>query len=99
MYDLNISLYCFFAIINWNIQRNIRVIHNDVLEKSVSQSRPNLFANQLLNLANCYNGFYRDCKVISNGVVNHDYLALSEIASQLLKSGMIGLGILPLEQM
>jgi len=77
----------------------IMVIHNDVLEKSVSQSRPNLFANQLLNLANCYNGFYRDCKVISNGVVNHDYLALSEIASQLLKSGMIGLGILPLEQM
>ena len=79
----------------------LRVIatHNDVLMKSVEQNRPNLFANQLLNLANHYNGFYRDCKVISNGEVNQTYLAVSEIASKLLRSGMIGLGIEPLEKM
>ena len=73
--------------------------HNDALMKSVEQNRPNLFANQLLNLANHYNGFYRDCKVISNGEVNQTYLAVSEIASKLLRSGMIGLGIEPLERM
>ena len=73
--------------------------HNDALMKSVEQNRPNLFANQLLNLANHYNGFYRDCKVISNGEVNQIYLAVSEIASKLLRSGMIGLGIEPLERM
>ena len=79
----------------------LRVIatHNDALMKSVEQNRPNLFANQLLNLANHYNGFYRDCKVISNGEVNQTYLAVSEIASKLLSSGMIGLGIEPLEKM
>ena len=79
----------------------LRVIatHNDALMKSVEQNRPNLFANQLLNLANHYNGFYRDCKVISNGEVNQTYLAVSEIASKLLRSGMIGLGIEPLEKM
>ena len=73
--------------------------HNDALMKSVEQNRPNLFANQLLNLANHYNGFYRDCKVISNDEVNQTYLAVSEIASKLLRSGMIGLGIEPLERM
>ena len=73
--------------------------HNDALMKSVEQNRPNLFANQLLNLANHYNGFYRDCKVISNDEVNQTYLAVSEIASGLLRSGMIGLGIEPLERM
>ena len=79
----------------------LRIIacHNDVLARSVKQNRPNLFASQLLNLANYYNGFYRDCKVIQGGKVNHSFLAISEIASQLLKSGMIGLGITPLEQM
>ena len=79
----------------------LRIIacHNDILARAVEQSRPNLFANQLLNLANYYNGFYRDCKVIKDGVVNHTFFAISEIASKLLKSGMIGLGITPLEQM
>ncbi len=77
----------------------VMVTHNDALSKSVEQNRPNLFANQLLNLANSYNGFYRDCKVISDGKVNEMYLAVSEIASKLMKSGMIGLGISPLEQM
>ena len=72
---------------------------NDVLRKSVNQNRPNLFANQFLNLANAYNGFYRDCKVINNGVVNQLYFAISEIVSQLLKSGMEALGIKPLEKM
>ena len=79
----------------------LRVIacHNDLLARAVGQNRPNLFANQLLSLANAYNGFYRDCKVIQNGVINQTYFAVSEVASSLLKSGMEGLGIVPLSQM
>ena len=53
----------------------------------------------MLNLANAYNGFYRDCKVVEEGEVNLLYLAISEIASKMLESGMIGLGIQPLDQM
>ena len=74
-------------------------VNNDILKRSVEQNRPNLFANQMLNLANSYNGFYRDCKVVEDGEVNLLYLAISEITSQMLESGMIGLGIQPLEQM
>tara|TARA_X000000368_G_scaffold79183_1_gene59249 strand:+ start:848 stop:2632 length:1785 start_codon:yes stop_codon:yes gene_type:complete len=82
----------------YNLLRTI-TLHNDVLRRSVEQNRPNLFANQMLNLANSYNGFYRDCKVVEDGKVNTLYLAISEIASNMLESGMIGLGIQPLEQM
>jgi len=82
----------------YELMRTIAV-QNDVLRRSVEKMRPNLFANQLLNLANSYNGFYRDCKVIDEGSVNNLYLAISEIASSMLKSGMIGLGMQPLEQM
>ena len=74
-------------------------IQNDVLLRSVEQSRPNLFANQILNLATCFNGFYRDCKIIENGAVNEMYLQISQLASKFLKSGMEGLGITPLERM
>ena len=74
-------------------------IQNDVLQRAVEQCRPNLFANQILNLATCFNGFYRDCKIIENGEVNELYLQISQLASQLLKSGMEGLGITPLERM
>ena len=79
----------------------LRVIacHNDLLARAVGQNRPNLFANQLLSLANAYNGFYRDCKVIQNGAINQTYFAVSQVASSLLKSGMEGLGIVPLSQM
>ena len=74
-------------------------IQNDVLERSVTQCRPNLFANQVLNLATNFNGFYRDCKIFDGEEVNELYLQISQLASKFLKSGMEGLGIVPLERM
>ena len=74
-------------------------IQNDVLERSVKQCRPNLFANQVLNLATSFNGFYRDCKIFDEGEVNELYLQISQLASKFLKTGMEGLGIIPLERM
>ncbi|RJU82299.1 MAG: arginine--tRNA ligase [Candidatus Poseidoniales archaeon] len=74
-------------------------IQNDALERSVMQCRPNLFANQVLNLATSFNGFYRDCKIFDDGNVNELYLQVSQLASQFLKTGMEGLGITPLERM
>ena len=73
--------------------------HDDVLEKAVSEMRPHLFANQLLDLANAYNGFYRDCHILNDGNVNEFYFSISELARQLMKSGMEGLGVTPLTQM
>lgn len=74
-------------------------VQNDVLERSVTQCRPNLFANQVLNLATSFNGFYRDCKIFDEGRVNDLYLQVSQLASKFLKTGMEGLGIIPLERM
>ena len=74
-------------------------VQNDVLERSVTQCRPNLFANQVLNLATSFNGFYRDCKIFDEGRVNELYLQVSQLASKFLKTGMEGLGIIPLERM
>ena len=73
--------------------------HNDVLDKAVNMRKPHLFATQLLDLANAYNGFYRDCHILVEGVPNPFYLQVSEIARNLLRTGMQGVGIIPIEQM
>ena len=73
--------------------------HNDILDKAVNLRKPHLFAAQLLDLANAYNGFYRDCHILVEGVPNPFYLQVSEVARNLLKTGMQGVGIIPIEQM
>jgi len=73
--------------------------HNDVLDRAVNMRKPHLFATQLLDLANAYNGFYRDCHILVEGVPNPFYLQVSEVARNLLKTGMQGVGIIPIEQM
>ena len=69
------------------------------LLKAVNLRKPHLFATQLLDLANAYNGFYRDCHILVEGVPNPFYLQVSETARNLLRTGMQGIGIIPLEQM
>ena len=73
--------------------------HNDILDKAVNMRKPHLFAAQLLDLANAYNGFYRDCHILVEGVPNPFYLQVSEVARNLLKTGMQGVGIIRIEQM
>ena len=73
--------------------------HNDCLRKVVHDHRPHLFAEQLLHLANGYNAFYRDCYIIDEGEVNQFFYQVSELARNVLRNGMIGLGIIPLESM
>ena len=73
--------------------------HNDCLRKVVHDHRPHLFAEQLLHLANGYNAFYRDCYIIDEGEVNQFFYQVSELARDVLRNGMIGLGIIPLESM
>ena len=94
-----------FSIINSELPESLvdllrcMATQNDALERSVTQCRPNLFANQVLNLATNFNGFYRDCKIIDEGKVNELYLQISQLASKFLKTGMEGLGIIPLKRM
>jgi arginyl-tRNA synthetase len=74
-------------------------VHNDVLAKAVNDRRPHLFANQMLHLANCFNAFYRDCMIVVEGEVNTFNLQISEVARRMMRTGMEGLGISPIEHM
>jgi arginyl-tRNA synthetase len=73
--------------------------HNDVIERSVREQKAHLFALHMLELANAYNGFYRDCPVVQNGQVDSFAFSMSEMARELMRSGLEGLGITPIEEM
>ncbi len=72
---------------------------SDKLRQSVLENKPHVFALYLLELATAYNAFYRDCHVIRDGSVNEFNFSISEKARSLLREGMIGIGIIPLETM
>ena len=74
-------------------------VHQDVLSKAVTDRRPHLFANQLLQLATSFNAFYRDCMILQEGELNVFNFQLSELARNLMRTSMEGLGIVPVEQM
>ena len=79
----------------------LRVMANyvDKLEQSITENKPHIFALYLLELATAYNSFYRDCHVIKNEIVDEFNYAVSEKARELLRNGMLGVGIIPLESM
>lgn len=74
-------------------------VQRDVLAKAVDEHRPHLFAEHVLQLANAYNAFYRDCPVVGKDGVNGFYFAVSELARERLHKGLVGLGLVPLEHM
>ena len=53
----------------------------------------------MLELANAYNGFYRDCPVVRDEAVDGFAFAINQIARELLRSGLEGLGIKAIEEM
>ena len=73
--------------------------HNDVLERSVREQKAHLFALHMLELANAYNGFYRDCPVVKENEVDGFAFAISQMARELMRTGLEGLGITPIEEM
>ena len=77
----------------------VMACHIDKLGHSVNENKPHVFAFHMLELATAYNSFYRDCHVIVDGEVNEFNFAVSEKTRELLRNGMIGLGIIPLESM
>jgi len=68
-------------------------VQRDVLAKAVEEHRPHLFAEHILQLANAYNAFYRDCKIVGEDGVHTFYFAVSELARRRLQQGLNGLGL------
>ncbi len=79
----------------------LRVMANyvDKLQQSITENKPHIFALYMLELATAYNSFYRDCHVIKDDAVDEFNYAISEKARELLRNGMTGVGIIPLESM
>ena len=79
----------------------LRVMANyvDKLQQSITENKPHIFALYMLELATAYNSFYRDCHVIKDDAVDEFNYAISEKARELLRNGMTGAGIIPLESM
>ena len=79
----------------------LRVMANyvDKLQQSITENKPHIFALYMLELATAYNSFYRDCHVIKDEAVDEFNYAISEKARELLRNGMTGAGIIPLESM
>lgn len=72
---------------------------SDVVRSASDQRRPHLLAKHLLELAQAYNGFYRDCPVMRDDVVDPLAYAVSEACRHQLRNGMQGIGIVPLDAM
>jgi arginyl-tRNA synthetase len=71
-----------------------------VLEAVVEEYRPNYLCNYLYELAGIFGRFYEQCPVLkSEGAERSDRLALCELTSRVLRSGLELLGIETPEQM
>ncbi|MGY8669952.1 MAG: arginine--tRNA ligase [Candidatus Poseidoniales archaeon] len=87
--------------INQSTKELLRTIElgADVLDRTLKESKPHLYANHLLELASTFNAFYRDNPVVVEGVVDEFNFAICERTRVLLHDGMVGLGIEPLASM
>ena len=74
----------------------VLAVHPDVLRNAVQQHKPHLFACHV-DVANAYNGFYRDCPVIVDGRAHALHAAVSDARGA--SAGLTGLGLVPLERM
>lgn len=71
----------------------------DRLQMAVEECKPHRFAIHMLELASAYNAFYRDSRVMIDGVVDEFNYSLSENARLMMKRGMEALGLVALESM
>ena len=71
---------------------------NDVLERFSKDLMPNKLTDYLYDLANKYNRFFRDCRVVGDELQD-SRLVLCELVSKVMKQGMEILGIKPIDKM
>ena len=71
-----------------------------VLEQVLEESRPNFLCNYLYELAGVYASFYENCPVLqADGDVRTQRLALCDLTSKVLKTGLETLGLETTERM
>jgi arginyl-tRNA synthetase len=73
--------------------------YEETLINALNKQEPSFISKYLLNLSSLFNRFYNENRVIENGVVNKNKLALVKIVKDVLYSGLKLLGISPIEKM
>ncbi len=68
-------------------------LHDRILRISTDENRPQAYATWLLGLASDVNAVYRDCPVVTDGIVDAGYLLAIKISRHALARGCGGLGI------
>ena len=73
--------------------------YEETLVTALQKQEPSFISKYLLNLSSLFNRFYNENRVIENGIVNKNKLALVKIVKDVLYSGLKILGISPIEKM
>jgi arginyl-tRNA synthetase len=71
------------------------------VEQAARDYKPNLLTNYLFDLANAYNGFFRDCRVLQAETddLRVSRLLLCELTARVIRQGLDLLGIGVVERM
>ena len=71
-----------------------------MLEQVIDECRPNFLCNYLYELAGFFGSFYENCPVLlAEGEVRAQRLALCDLVSRVLKTGLETLGLETSERM
>lgn len=73
--------------------------YEEILLNALNKQEPSFISKYLLNLCSLFNRFYNENRVIENGVVNQNKLAIVKVVKDILFSGLSILGITPIEKM
>ena len=74
----------------------------DVIDAVISECTPNLLCNYLYEISSLYMSFYEACPILKDGIdveIKQSRLALCQLISLTLKSGLDILGIEVMERM
>jgi arginyl-tRNA synthetase len=73
----------------------------EAVSMSAEDHRPNVVTNYLFELANAYNGFFRDCRVLQaeSDALKRSRLILCELTARTIRQGLEILGIKTVDRM
>lgn len=73
--------------------------YTDTLVSALNNEEPSVISKYLLNLCSLFNRFYNEHRVIENGTVNNNRVAIVKVVKDILQSGLSILGISAIEKM
>ena len=73
--------------------------YEETLLNALNKQEPSFISKYLINLCSLFNRFYNENRVIENDIVNENKLAIVKVVKNILFSGLMLLGISPINKM